>query len=98
MRDQIRIANFGCCLWKGAVLIPASEAVGMHGTVTGIDISKGMIKRLEKDLEQRGTSNAKINLMDAEDLRFQNATFDYVFCGFALFFFPNLRSALKEFF
>jgi len=83
---------------SGAVLIPASDAVGKNGSVIGIDISKGMVRRLGKDLEQRGISNAKTRVMDAEDLKFQDVTFDTVLCGFALFFFPDLTCALEEFY
>jgi SAM-dependent methyltransferase len=35
--------------------------------------------------------------MDAELLDFPEATFDTVLCGFALFFFPNLRATLAQF-
>jgi ubiquinone/menaquinone biosynthesis C-methylase UbiE len=82
---------------SGAVLIPASEIVGKHGSVIGIDISKGMISRLEDVLEQKRILNVKVDLMDAEDLKFPDVTFDAVLCGFALFFFPDLTRALDEF-
>jgi SAM-dependent methyltransferase len=36
-------------------------------------------------------------VMDAENLEFTKSSFDYVFCGLCLFFFPDLRQALREF-
>ena len=96
IRSGAQILDVAC--GRGAVLIPASAAVGEAGTVIGIDISNGMVKRLEKDLEQKGISNAKVIQMDAEDLKFQDARFDYLLCGLALFFFPDLKCALQEFF
>lgn len=96
IRSGSQILDVAC--GSGAVLVPTSEVVGKHGFVTGIDISKRMVTRLESDLKQRGITNAKVILMDAEDLNFQEATFDVVLCGFALFFFPDLGSALKEFY
>ena len=35
--------------------------------------------------------------MDAENLQFPNRTFDFVLCGFAIFFFPQLHKAMAEF-
>jgi protein-L-isoaspartate(D-aspartate) O-methyltransferase len=35
--------------------------------------------------------------MDAEQLNFQDNSFDAIFCGFALFFFPSMSRALSEF-
>ncbi len=43
-------------------------------------------------------TNADVRLMDAEQLAFQDAFFDRVLCGFALFFFPDLDRALGEFY
>lgn len=91
-----RILDVAC--GRGAVLIPASEECGKSGDVIGIDLSKGMVSRLENDLKQSGISNVIIIVMDAEDLQFDDLTFDYVLCGFSLFFFPDLNRALKEFF
>jgi ubiquinone/menaquinone biosynthesis C-methylase UbiE len=36
--------------------------------------------------------------MDAEQLEFETEYFDVVLCGFALFFFPDLKQALTEFY
>ena len=91
-----RVLDVAC--GRGANLIPASEMIGVQGEVVGIDISSSMVENLEGDLKQRGISNSTVRVMDAEELRFDNQVFDYVLCGLALFFFPNLNVAMKEFF
>ncbi|NOQ96384.1 MAG: methyltransferase domain-containing protein [Desulfobacterales bacterium] len=96
IRAGARLLDIAC--GRGAVLIPASEKIGKSGEVIGIDISSGMVTRLENDLKHLEISNATVIRMDAEDLQFQSLSFDYVLCGLALFFFPDLNVALNEFF
>ncbi len=79
---------------KGAILFPASQAVGKMGTAVGIDLSPVMIEEIRKRDPQ---SSAQALVMDAEELSFSSHSFDVVFCGFALFFFPNLSAVLDEF-
>lgn len=79
---------------KGAVLFPASEAVGQHGHATGIDLSPGMIEEARKRFPQLAHN---LHVMDAEHLIFPDQSFDAILSGFAIFFFPNLTTALNEF-
>ena len=81
----------------GAVLFPAAERVGPSGRVVGIDLAAPMVQATSAEIARRGLTNAEIRQMDAEHLEFPDATFDYVLCGFALFFFPDLQRALAEF-
>ncbi len=80
---------------RGAVLFPAFEKLGSHGEILGIDLSEGMLEKVSLDIKKK---NYKIKMynMDAEKLDFEDNSFDFVFCGFALFFFPNLQNALSE--
>ncbi len=83
---------------RGAVLFPAAEAVGPQGLVIGIDLSEEMVQATEQELARRGlTASAEVCRMDAESLDFPDESFDYVLCGFAIFFFPRLYEALAEF-
>jgi len=83
---------------RGAVLFPAAESVGPHGKVTGIDFSKMMVNETKKELAQlKVSSNIEVVQMDAENLKFPDGLFDYVVCGFAIFFFPQPYQALAEF-
>jgi len=82
---------------RGAVLFPATEAVGVNGSVIGIDLAEGMVQETSREATGRGLMNVKVLQMDAEHLDFQDAEFDVILCGFALFFFPQLERGLAEF-
>ena len=81
---------------RGAVLFPAAETVGAQGHVTGIDLSKEMVNETSREIERLNLQNAEIRLMDAEHLQFPDESFDFIFCSFAIHFFPQLDHALSE--
>jgi len=81
---------------KGAILVPAVEAAGSRGFVTGIDIAEAMVREAAEEISRLGLENAEVLQMDAEDLQFPGASFDCALCGFAIFFFPRLDRALSE--
>lgn len=81
---------------RGAVFFPAAETAGSKGHVTGIDLSKEMVKETSREIERRALKNAEVRVMDAEFLEFPNESFDFVFCSFSIFFFPQLERALSE--
>jgi len=83
---------------RGALLFPAIESVGPQGNVTGIDLSEMMVQETNNELLRKGMpSNVQVQQMDAENLQFTDDLFDYVLCGFAIFFFPQLEQAMAEF-
>jgi len=82
---------------RGASLFPAAEIIGMEGEIVGIDLAEGMVHATKEEIEIRGITNASILVMDAEQLEFENESFDAVLCGFALFFFPELGVGMNEF-
>jgi SAM-dependent methyltransferase len=51
-----------------------------------------MLRATQKDTEER----IPLSQMDGEELGFRSETFDFVLCGFAIFFFPNPDAALRE--
>jgi len=81
---------------KGAVLLPAARRVGSKGHVTGIDLSKGILKEAERVARAEGLRNVELRQMDAEHLEFPDNTFDFVTCAFSLFLFPDVEAALRE--
>jgi O-methyltransferase / aklanonic acid methyltransferase len=81
---------------RGAILFAVAQQVGPDGQVVGIDLAEGMVEQTQSEISQRGLAHATMKRMDAEDLLFADASFDYVFCGFSLFFFPNWQRALNE--
>lgn len=63
--------------------------------VTGIDISSGMLdKAIEKNKKLK--INCSLLLMDAENIKFSNNSFDTVLCTFILCSVPNPVKTLKE--
>lgn len=83
---------------RGAILFSAAEKAGASGHVTGIDLAGKMVQETAADIERRGLMQATMLHMDAEHMAFPGASFDYVLCGFAIFFFPDLERALSEFY
>ncbi len=82
---------------RGAVLFPLADAVGPSGKVVGIDISQQMLKETSKEVLERNIDWIELQCMDAEQLHFPDNSFDFVFCGFALFFLPSISTALSAF-
>lgn len=99
--EQVNVTPNQCILdvatGKGAVLFPLAEAVGPLGKVVGIDISQQMLKETSKEAHARNIDSIELLCMDAEKLDFPDNSFDFVFCGFGLFFFPSILTALSEF-
>lgn len=81
---------------RGASLFKSAEIVGEEGLVTGVDFSRKMISELHETAKQNGIRNINALKMDAENLEFNDETFDYVFCGLSLHFFSNPLLSLKE--
>lgn len=79
----------------GAVLLPAGR-VGPGGHVTGIDLSGAIIREAERNAQAEGLTNVSFRKMDAEHLDFPDRSFDDVMCALALFFFPDMKAALRE--
>ena len=80
------------------MLFPTAESVGSDGKVIGIDISEKMVQETNKEIVLRKMSNnVEVQQMDAENLIFPDEMFDFVLCGFAIFFFPQLFQAMAEF-
>lgn len=82
---------------KGASLFLAAEKVGENGKVIAIDIAEGMVNETNLEIQRLGVKNAKTMIMDAENLDFNNETFDHILCGFGVFFFPDYKVAFNEF-
>lgn len=82
---------------KGAVLFPLAERVGHSGKVVGVDISKQMLAETSIAVQKRDIHWIDLVYMDAEQLDFPDNSFDAIFYGFALFFFPSMSKALSEF-
>jgi ubiquinone/menaquinone biosynthesis C-methylase UbiE len=82
---------------RGAVLLPAAERVGAAGHVVGVDLSPEMVNRARDAASAAGCDAlVDVDVMDAEHLQFEHATFDVALCGFGVFFFPRPDVAVGE--
>ena len=84
------------CTGTGAVLLPAAQAVGVDGHVTGVDFADEMVKASSNNIVRRDVLNADVRKMDAETLEFPDESFDCVLCGFGLGYITNIQRVLEE--
>lgn len=64
--------------------------------VIGIDFSKGMLEKAEKRKKELGLEDVKLLLMDAQNLEFEDNTFDTVVSTFVFCTVPDPIKGLKE--
>ena len=93
---QTGVRVLDVCTGTGAVLLPAAQAVGVDGYVTGVDFAEEMVKISSSNIVRRDVLNADVRKMDAENLEFPDASFDCVLCGFGLGYITNIHRALQE--
>jgi ubiquinone/menaquinone biosynthesis C-methylase UbiE len=87
-----RILDLAC--GPGTLSYPLAQAVSGGGEVVGIDLAPGMIELAQRDAPP-GLPLTFL-LMDMEDLRFPDHSFDAAASGHGLQFVPDLRRALSE--
>lgn len=63
--------------------------------ITGMDISKEILKRAERNLEEK-VSNLELSLMDAEEMEFQDESFENVIALHVLGHLQNPKKGSKE--
>jgi ubiquinone/menaquinone biosynthesis C-methylase UbiE len=91
-----RVLDVAC--GRGAVLLPAAEAVGDAGSVVGVDLSPVMVLEARSATDAAGLdARVDVREMDAERLEFAPGSFDIVLCSFGLVFFPRPAQAVEEF-
>jgi ubiquinone/menaquinone biosynthesis C-methylase UbiE len=83
---------------RGAVLFAAADQVGPDGHAVGIDLADTMVRLTRADIQRTGRQHVEMLPMGADRLDFPDAAFDWVLCGFALWFFPQPHQTLQEFF
>lgn len=89
-----RVLDVAC--GRGACLYPALEAVGVDGSVLGIDLAAGMVDALGAELAAKGIANAEVRVGDAEALDLPDGWFDVATGGFMIFFPPDPPRVLRE--
>jgi ubiquinone/menaquinone biosynthesis C-methylase UbiE len=80
----------------GIPSLMAAPLVAPHGAVVGIDLAPGMVELAERKAEEAGLTNVTFREADAEDLPFQNNSFDVVLCNHGLVHTTDRVKALQE--
>lgn len=81
----------------GAVLLQVAEALGKGGHVIGVDLTPAMLERAQVELDSRALQNAELRLMDAQELEFEDDSFDYAFCAYTLVCSPTRCGRCQSF-
>ena len=89
-RPAMLILDLAC--GPGNLTRRLAPLVAPDGQVIGVDLAPGMLDRARMS----APSNAHFELMDIEDLRFHDSSFDAAVCGHGLQFVPHLDRALSE--
>ena len=84
----------GCGI--GSSLVYIARQFGCQ--ITAIDISKGMIARAEERIKKHGLEGKIIlKVADAQQLPFENNTFDAMICESVTAFLPDKQKEMREF-
>src|SRR6476660_383309 len=84
------------CCGSGASALPAAEAVGPNGLVSGIDLSEPLLTLAREKARDRGLVNTGFRVGDIMNLDQPESHFDAVVCVFGIFFVPDMAAALRE--
>jgi len=63
--------------------------------IIGIDLAWEMLQETKKEFKE-SQRHISLSLMDGDALAFSSDLFDFILCGFAIFFFPNPAWAFQE--
>ena len=88
--DKVLCAGVG----TGNEVIRILEA-SPHISITGIDSSKTALNKVQKKVRKQGKS-ILTNLMDIQDMKFEDASFDKVLCVHVIDFVPDYTKAVSE--
>jgi len=84
----------GCGI--GSSLVYIAKQFGCQ--ITAIDISEGMIARVEERIKKHGLEGKIIlKVADAQQMPFENNTFDVTICESVIAFLPDKQKGMREF-
>ena len=82
----------------GNVAFYIADMVGPDGFITGVDISRGMVKRCNEKLKETNYLHLEFMYGDAENLDFPVSSFDRIYCSAGLYWMINPQLALRHWF
>ena len=80
----------------GLVAISAAKAVGVQGSVIGVDISPGMLAQAQDKIVVERISNLELIEADVELINFDSEQFDLIFCCSALVYISDIFTMLEK--
>ncbi|MDX1612493.1 MAG: methyltransferase domain-containing protein, partial [Candidatus Thermoplasmatota archaeon] len=81
---------------RGEPAFSLAEAAGVEGQVLGIDLADEMIAQAQRGAKERGLDNLRFQVMDAEEMTLEDASFDAVSCRSSLQIMTAPEAALAE--
>ena len=81
---------------SGTLALALADRVGPDGRVVAIDLAQAMLDLAERKARARRLRNIEWKQMNAQNLEFEDNTFDVVACSLAIFYFPDIEGALQE--
>jgi ubiquinone/menaquinone biosynthesis C-methylase UbiE len=88
------VLDVGC--GTGASALPAAQAVGPKGFVTGVDLSARLLDRARLKAASQGLSNVEFRLADMTSLDYPDGEFDAVISVFSIFFVPDMEGLIRR--
>lgn len=80
----------------GLVAIEAAQIVGNSGSVVGVDLSEGMLRRSHSKITAAGLTNIELKQADIETIDFPHNRFDRIFCCCGIPYIPNIPQNLRR--
>ncbi len=80
----------------GLVAIEAAQIVGNSGSVVGVDLSEGMLRRSQAKITAAGLTNIELKQADIETIHFPANSFDRIFCCCGIPYIPNIPTNLRR--
>lgn len=91
-RGAERVLDVAC--GTGAVALECARRLDA-GSVTGVDLSEGMLQRAREKAHEQGLSKLEFLCRDLHAMDFASASFDGAVCGFGIFFLPDMEAGLR---
>jgi ubiquinone/menaquinone biosynthesis C-methylase UbiE len=73
-----------------------ASRMGGEGKVVAIDLAEGMLDYSARKARAFKLRNIEFKKMNAQQLEFEDNTFDVVACSLKIFYFPDIEGALQE--
>ena len=65
--------------------------------VLAIDFSEGMVEYLRDKVRRLGVENLRVEVMDGQDLKLEDESFDIAYSSFGIMLFPDRAAGMSEF-